>query len=206
MPVMHSRVLVGVAAATLLVAAAPSVALGATVSHAGGAARLDFLASSGEANRVTVSSSGGQIVVTDRGVTNLQEQGDCTVDSADPQVVSCPAAGITALELSGGNLDDELINTTALGAQAYGEDGPDFVQGGGGGERLEGGPGIDRINGGGGNDRLYGATLQAPGAGATPTGSPAAPATTGCLATAALTTSTAGRTPTSSSAPPAPME
>jgi Ca2+-binding RTX toxin-like protein len=163
---MQARVLGCVVAATLIAAAAPGAAFGATVSHVQGAARLDFLASSGEANRVTVASSGGQLVITDRGVSNLQEEGDCTVEPLDPQVVSCPAAGITALELSGGDLDDELTNATALAAQAYGEDGPDTVRGGSGDERLEGGSGPDSIDGGGGNDRVYGATLQNPGAGA----------------------------------------
>ena len=165
MPVMHTPVLVGVVAAMLLVAAAPSVALGATVSHAGGAARLDFLASSGEANRVTVASSGGQIVVTDRGVTNLQEQGDCTSDAGPPQAVSCSAAGITEIVLNGGNLDDRLTNVTPLDAQAWGEEGHDVMRGGGGNERIEGGPGPDDIDGGGGSDLLYGATLRDPGAG-----------------------------------------
>jgi Ca2+-binding RTX toxin-like protein len=165
---MRARVPLIVAVAVFAgVAAAPDAALSASVVHPGGAARLDFRASPGEANRLTVTSGVGGLTVTDRGVSGVDaSQSDCTLAPEDDQTVVCPAAGITTLELSGGDLDDELINETTLPAQAYGEAGADTVRGGDANERLEGGPGADLVLGGGGDDRLYGETLQEPGAGA----------------------------------------
>lgn len=151
-----------VAAVAVVTATAPSAAHAGTVVIVG--ERLVFMASSGESNQVTVTRSGSNIVVTDLGPPSLTGPvPPCTMPGQ--QVMSCPAGGITALEMSGGNLDDQLTNETALPAQAYGEDGHDLLQGGNADERLEGGPGPDDVDGGGGNDRLYGATLQDPGAG-----------------------------------------
>jgi Ca2+-binding RTX toxin-like protein len=163
---MHQRGLVSVVLAAIIAASAPSAALAGNVSLV--ANRLDFMASQGEANQVTVTSGDGQLMVTENGGMASLGTSDptCTMDAGPPQVVSCPSAGVTTLVLSGGNLDDRLVNATALAAEAYGEDGRDTVRGGGGNERLEGGPGPDDVAGGGGNDRLYGATLQDPGAGA----------------------------------------
>ena len=112
-------------------------------------------------------TSSGQIVITEEGdlATLGTSDLDCTSDAGPPQAVSCPAAGITEIVLSGGNLDDRLTNLTPLDAQAWGEEGHDVMRGGGGNERIEGGPGPDDIDGGGGSDLLYGATLQDPGAG-----------------------------------------
>jgi len=165
---MHSPLLVTTAVAVvaaMVAAAAPSAALGGTVSLVGG--RLDFTASTGEANQITITSSGGQLVVTENDTMASLGATDpsCTSDSGPPQVVSCPATAIGELVLNGGNLDDRLTNTTGLPAQVYGEDGSDTVRGGAADERLEGGPGPDDVDGGGGNDRVYGATLQDPGAG-----------------------------------------
>jgi Ca2+-binding RTX toxin-like protein len=156
------RVLMIVLAAAVITATGPSPAHAGIVVIAG--QRLVFMASSGESNQVVVARSGSNIVVTDLGPPSLMGPGaPCT--APNPQAVSCPAAGMTALELSGGNLDDRLTNETQLPAQAYGEDGPDILRGGSADERLEGGPGPDDVDGGGGSDRLYGATLQDPGAG-----------------------------------------
>jgi Ca2+-binding RTX toxin-like protein len=158
---------VGVTALACAAVAAPATAFAATVAHPVGAARVDFRAAPGEANRMTVTSSAGQLVITDRGPPSLQQIGDCTeMFGGDPQVVACPAAGLTELELSGGDMDDELVNATALAAQAYGEGGQDILEGGSADDRQDGGPGPDELDGGSGNDRLYGATFQDPGAGA----------------------------------------
>jgi Ca2+-binding RTX toxin-like protein len=164
---IRRRLLLGVTALVCATVAAPGTAFTATVAHPMGAARVDFGAAPGEANHMTVTSSAGQLVITDRGPPSLQQIGDCTeMFGGDPQVVACPAAGVTELQLSGGDMDDELVNATALAAQVYGEGGHDILKGGSADDRLDGGPGPDELGGGSGNDRLYGATFQDPGAGA----------------------------------------
>ena len=164
---IRRRLRVGLTALACATVAAPGTAFAATVLHAPGAARVDFRAAPAEGNLVTVTSSAGQILITDRGPSSLQTIGDCTgMFDGDPQVVACPAAGVTALELSGDDTDDQLTNATALPAQLYGEDGIDILRGGSADDRLDGGAGADELHGGAGNDRLYGATLQDPGAGA----------------------------------------
>jgi Ca2+-binding RTX toxin-like protein len=85
---------------------------------------------------------------------------------ADQRTVSCPAAGVSELDFSAGDLDDEMLNATSVGTEMFGEDGDDILRGGTADDRLDGGPGRDELHGGAGNDRLYGATLQDPGAGA----------------------------------------
>jgi RTX calcium-binding nonapeptide repeat (4 copies) len=119
---------------------------------------LSFQDSAGEVNVVTVTSDATDIVFTETGPQGMGGPG-LPCDQPAPNVVSCPSAGMTALDLHGGNLDDRLTNQTALPAQIFGEDGHDALGGGGAGDRLEGGAGPDDIDGGGGNDVLYGATL-----------------------------------------------
>ena len=159
----RSRLPVCVAAAALVVAALPGSALGGTVTMVGGS--LSFQDSAGEVNVVTVTSDAMNIVFTETGPQGMGGPG-LPCDQPAPKVVSCPSAGMTALDLHGGNLDDRLTNQTALPAQIFGEAGHDALGGGGVGDRLEGGAGPDDIDGGGGNDVLYGATLQDPAAGA----------------------------------------
>jgi Ca2+-binding RTX toxin-like protein len=138
-------------------------AAGATVSNAT-TARLDFFAGAGEANRVTFTSSGDRIVVTDPGATTMRVGGTC-MPGADPQTVSCPAAGIGSLFVLADDQNDEVVNATSLGGELDGGPGDDRLTGGIGDERLDGADGADDLDGGGGADTLYGATLQAPDAG-----------------------------------------
>ena len=163
------HVSIAVVAVVCAMAAGPGAAVAATVLHPDGTSRIDFTASDGEANRLTVTVSAGQIVMTDRGAASVDPaSSDCMHPGSDTQVVECAAPGITALELTGGDMDDELTNSTDLPAQAYGEDGHDTLRGGSADDRLDGGAGPDDLDGGAGDDRLYGATLQDPGAGSDP--------------------------------------
>jgi len=132
-----------------------------------GALQMTYTASSGETNDVTLSTSGDQIVLTQRGQTPLVSMvGNCTGPTgSDPKVVSCSAAGVVQIVLTLGDGDDVLVNTSSWAMQASGEGGQDIMQGGGGNDQLEGGAGPDNVDGGSGNDLLYGATLQNPGAG-----------------------------------------
>lgn len=157
---MRCVVVPGVVVTALLAVATPA-ASAATVGNAA-TVRLDFFAGASEANRVTVTRSGDRLVVTDLGVTALQVEGTCMVDTVDPRTASCPAAAITALSLSGGSLDDEITNLSSIGGELHGGEGGDLLRGGGGAERLDGGQGRDHLDGGAGDDRVYGATLQNP--------------------------------------------
>jgi Ca2+-binding RTX toxin-like protein len=156
-PLLRCVAVVGFAAAM-----APAPALGAGVTHAPGSARLLFLADPGEANRVTVTSAGSTLTVTDQGAGTFSVGGDCSVVA--PNTASCPAGGITELDLSGGDGDDQMTNETGVSGELFGEDGNDVVRGGPAADRLDGGAGQDQLDGGAGNDRLYGATLQSPDA------------------------------------------
>ena len=151
----RSRLPVCVAAAALVVAALPGSALGGTVTMDGGI--LSFQDTAGEVNvvTVTVTSDALNIVFTETGPQGMGGPGMPCAQPA-PKVVSCPSAGMTALVLHGGNLDDRLTNLTALPAQIFGEAGVDDLFGGESGDVLDGGPGADFIQGVGGNDVILG--------------------------------------------------
>jgi Ca2+-binding RTX toxin-like protein len=151
--VTRSRLPVCVAAAALVVAALPGSALGGTVTMVGGS--LSFQDSAGEVNVVTVTSDAMNIVFTETGPQGMGGPG-MPCDQPAFNVVSCPSAGMTALDLHGGNLDDRLTNQTALPAQIFGEAGHDALGGGPGADVLEGAPGDDTLSGGPGADRLLG--------------------------------------------------
>jgi RTX calcium-binding nonapeptide repeat (4 copies) len=152
-----------VAALVLAAAAAPTPALGASVMHDPGASEMFVVADAGESNRITVTSTGSTVTVTDPGAAGLGTEGDC--GPAGQAAVACPAADITALDVSGGDGDDEIVNASGISAQLHGDDGDDRLRGGAAVERLEGGAGADVLVGGGGDDQLYGATAQDPDAG-----------------------------------------
>jgi hypothetical protein len=96
---MLRRILMAAALAALPPAVAPSAALGGTVETV--ANHLDFTVSMGEASEVTVTSGSGQLMVTESGTMATLGTSDpaCTSDSGPPEVVACPAAGITKLML-----------------------------------------------------------------------------------------------------------
>src|SRR5215208_2740126 len=161
------RLSVSVAAAAVLVATSRSAAIAAEVTMPSQpeGLHMTYTASPGETNNVTLTTSGDQIVLTQRGPTPLtvSMMGNCTGPTGiDPKVVSCSAAGVAPLDLTLGDGDDVLMNPTAWAMQASGDGGHDIIQGGSGNEQLEGGAGPDTINGGDGNDRMFGATLQDP--------------------------------------------
>jgi len=138
----------------LAAAIAPTPAPAASVTHAPGSAQLLFVADAGEANRVTVTSTGGTLTVADPGAGTIQAAGDCY--PSGPAAVYCPAAGVTALDVSGGDGDDEIVNATGLGGRLQGDDGDDLLRGGSGAEVVDGGAGDDTLYGGAGDDRVGG--------------------------------------------------
>jgi Ca2+-binding RTX toxin-like protein len=132
-----------VLAAAYIAAIAPAPAPAASVGHVPGSTQLLFLADAGESNRVTVASSPGTLTVTDPGAGTMVASGDCAV--VGPGTTSCPAAGITGLELNGGDGDDEITNATRVNGKLFGEDGNDVLRGGAGADLLDGGPGLDTV-------------------------------------------------------------
>jgi Ca2+-binding RTX toxin-like protein len=132
-----------VLAVAFVVAVAPAPAPAASVGHVPGSTQLLFLADAGESNRVTVASSPGTLTVTDPGAGTMVASGDCAV--VGPGTASCPAAGITGLELNGGEGDDEIANATLVNGKLFGQDGNDVLRGGAGADLLDGGPGLDTV-------------------------------------------------------------
>ena len=160
--------------AALLVLAAPAAASASTVSVVqadgcagdvacskyGGAPPVPvttFQGAPGEANRVTISRSGGVFLVRDAGAV-LTAVAPCT--SVDAHDARCPVTegsqGVRGLAVDLGDGDDQLaigddpvVETSILAGP-----GADLVQGGEGNDRITGGPGDDRLLGGGGFDEL----------------------------------------------------
>src|SRR5215211_5201102 len=140
---MRRIILWCVRAVAVIAAIAPAPAPAASVGHAPGSTQLVFLADAGESNRVTVASSPGTLTVTDPGSATMVASGDCAV--VGPGTASCPAAGITGLQLNGGDGDDEITNATRINGKLFGQDGNDILRGGAGADLLDGGPGLDTV-------------------------------------------------------------
>lgn len=144
---------------TLLLAA---VTLGTLGTHLAGAApaaastvqldgaTLTYDAAPGEANRLTVSSSGGTLTVTDTGATVTAGAG-CTFVSATK--ATCPAAGVAAMAISTGDMND-TASVSATQVPTTFDDGPgnDTMTGGGAPDTFISGTGSDTFHGGAGND------------------------------------------------------
>jgi Ca2+-binding RTX toxin-like protein len=116
-----------------------------------------FAAGAGEANRVTASRDGAELVFREDGAP-LTAQAPCR--AAAPAIVRCPVTddepGIRGLSVSLGDGDDSATVTGSLGVGTTmdGGAGDDTLAGGGDGDQLDGGPGADRLLGGEGFDEL----------------------------------------------------
>lgn len=114
---------------------------------------------------VSVGEVGSDIVFTN-GFGNSMTSASCTDDSS---AVSCPASGVTRVEITAGALDDTVVVNTlhvVLVWQGGGGDdqaNPGFgtaspgrmeLHGGPGDDFIGGGDGADLIDGGAGNDRV----------------------------------------------------
>jgi hypothetical protein len=143
-----------VACAVALPLAAASTAFGASVTHTPGSEDLIFRGDPGEGNQVMVTSAGGTLTVTDAGAATLGAAGNC--GGVDARTVSCPAAGITGLDLSGGDRDDKIVNATSVAGELEGDEGDDVLRGGGVSDQLAGGADADDLDGASGNDHVVG--------------------------------------------------
>ena len=116
-----------------------------------------------EANDVTVTISGGRLIVHDAGATSFGLVGvRCsTVPSGTGATVSCKLKSPTIFhaDLGGGN---DSVNGSTLPQLVRLDvrtgDGDNVVFGGAGGDAVRGETGTDVFNGGGGNDRLTAGT------------------------------------------------
>jgi hypothetical protein len=124
-------------------ACAPAPTLAARVTHVPGSTVVAYAADPGEANRVRVAAEGDALILTDAGAAALAPAGDCA--PVDATTASCPAVGVTALDLAGGDADDELANATAVPARVDGGEGDDLLQSGRAADVLVGGPGRDAV-------------------------------------------------------------
>ncbi|HTE60729.1 MAG TPA: hypothetical protein VK631_10300, partial [Solirubrobacteraceae bacterium] len=138
----------GVTAGAVLLFAGAGQASAAGVSVTS-AQRLVFAANPGEANDVTFSAAGANVVVTDAGAALIAGAG-CTTDN--PNQVTCP--NVVRLTVTLGDGDDHLRNTTSLPSHVQGGLGSDIIEGGAGDDVLLGEGGADQIYGGDGNDTI----------------------------------------------------
>jgi Ca2+-binding RTX toxin-like protein len=116
-----------------------------------------FEGASGEANRVSVSRSGGAFAIRDDGAV-LVPEAPCT--ALDEHRARCPvttgAYGLPGFAAQLGDGDDALTvaGDMRVETELSGGDGKDAIQGSDGNDRIDGGPGDDRLLGGGGQDEL----------------------------------------------------
>jgi Ca2+-binding RTX toxin-like protein len=114
--------------------------------------QLSILATAGNANRITVNTSGGYVVVDDAGDTVTAATG-CSAVTAHR--VRCLGTAITRVVVSAGDLDDEVVYMVDLPTATKGGSGDDKLVGGTGDDSLDGGLGNDTLNGGAGDDSAF---------------------------------------------------
>ena len=120
---------------------------------------LTFTAYPGFANHVDVSPGGaGKVEIVDTAGTIDIIGPECvpSPELAYPDKISCDVAGVTKLQLDGGDLGDLLYVRDPMSAHLYGGTGDDVLFGGIGNDVLSGGTGDDVLFGGIGNDLLVG--------------------------------------------------
>lgn len=168
-----------------------SVGLGAALAvtplHAASAANLyaspysiQYWASPGETNNVTLKVVGANYVITDTGASSTVGNpwgswGSCTTSGS---TITCPTAGIGGIYLDGrdgndtitveasvpigvtvyGGTGDDTLNVQGPGTNdtLYGDEGADTLSSGGGDDYLTAGSGNDTLTAGAGNDTLAG--------------------------------------------------
>ena len=129
--------------------ALPAGASAWTVSMSGGVAT--FAGGGGEVNTLSVSADASQVLFTET------SSGTALAPCSKPQanVAACPLAGLTAVDVLLGDLDDDLTMAAGVpGRTLDGGPGNDTITGSSSPESLTGGPGHDALHGGGGDDFL----------------------------------------------------
>jgi Ca2+-binding RTX toxin-like protein len=135
-----------------LLAAPPAMAGSATVDA--GQDRLEYTASTGERNVLTVTGSGNTFTIEDA-VSNITAGTDCTQLAA--KRVRCSSGQIKSVYLELRDQDDSVVNSASIDVTVSAGDGADTLTGGTlTGDLLYGGPGDDLLDGGLGADYLSG--------------------------------------------------
>jgi hypothetical protein len=137
--------------AACLLAAPP--AMGATASVDYGQDRLEFTASYGERNLLTVTGSGSTYYVEDA-VSNISAGSGCTQQGS--KRVRCSSSQIDSTYFDLRDQDDSLTDSAAIEVEVSAGDGGDKLTGGSSNDKLYGGNGDDLIDGGFGADVIDG--------------------------------------------------
>jgi hypothetical protein len=161
--------LTAVAALLLLPSVASAAAASADVKMRNGVpvGPVTFTAARGEANRLTISEPGGELVFRD-GANPVRARGDCR--QVDRNTARCPFTEDIAqvrlrdrgdrVRVRGGLVDvhggggGDLLRGSSDSDRLFGDAGNDTVRGGRDDDRLTGGAGRDRVFGGTGDDDL----------------------------------------------------
>ncbi|HKF85426.1 MAG TPA: hypothetical protein VKB30_06550, partial [Candidatus Limnocylindrales bacterium] len=154
------RLLACVSMALALAALAPASAFGWTAFRNPGSSVLFYSAESGEANDVMISLASGTYTITDVGATAAALISAPCV-RVDDSTVTCPADGITSLDVSTLDGDDRVVVNADTASNIKGGSGSDDLTGGDGndtviGDGVLGETGSDTLSGGGGDDELFG--------------------------------------------------
>jgi len=137
------------AACLALGAASAASALASTVSKSG--STLTYTAANGEANQTIVSLAGGVYTIQDSGATIA---GGTACSAVNANKVTCPGAGLNAITVNAGDMNDFVWVTAATSATVTGAAGNDTLIGGNGNDVLIGCAGDDTLTGTGGADVL----------------------------------------------------
>jgi hemolysin type calcium-binding protein len=144
------RLFLAAATAVLSVAALAATAQAASVSKSG--STLTYTAASGETNHLVLSLANGVYTADDSGATISVGSG-CTAVNASK--ATCAGAGVTAISVDAGNMNDLAWVTAATSATITGGTGNDSLLSGNGNDILIGCDGDDSMLGGGGSDLLF---------------------------------------------------
>ncbi|MEK6251987.1 MAG: calcium-binding protein [Actinomycetota bacterium] len=148
------------AACLALGAASAASALASTVSKSG--STLTYTAANGEANQTIVSLAGGVYTIQDSGATIA---GGTACSAVNANKVTCPGAGLNAITVNAGDMNDLVWVTAPTNAIVTGAAGNDTLIGGNGNDVLIGCAGDDNLSGLGGADTLLDGALNCAGGG-----------------------------------------
>lgn len=104
--------------------AATSPPPGVGIFSLDGVTTLSYRARVGQANVVTVTRSGNDLVVTDTGVPSIESAGGCTVAG---QTATCPSTGVVRVRIAASDLNDSITKNAPIGADLFGGVGDDTL-------------------------------------------------------------------------------
>jgi Ca2+-binding RTX toxin-like protein len=134
-----------------LPAAPPAMAATASVDY--GDDRLEYTASAGERNVLTLTGSSGTYTIEDA-VSGISAGTGCT--QLAPKRVRCSSSQIEYVKFDLRDQDDSAMNSASIEVEVSAGDGADTVTGGPGNDKLYGGAGDDVLDGGTGPDLIDG--------------------------------------------------